>query len=271
MIQKEKYLTTGEFARITGVTKHTLFHYDKIGLFSPEIKGENNYRYYSIYQLDVFDVIWTLKELDMPLSQIKAYLEHKSPQALLQLLENEETIIDKKLSQLKKTKKWLQGKKYLIRQAVEKDYSLVQVQPCPPQYYISSQVDSNDNLTIALKIGELWDYCEAFDIKSTYGIGYLQHRHKIEQGVYDDYRSLYLLLDSPPKKVNSVLKPEGNYLFAYHKGHWDTMKEAYDRLFSYAKEHRLQLGDLFFEDMLLDELTMYGYENYVTQISVKIQ
>ena len=45
-----KYMTTGEFARRMGVTKNTLFHYDYIGLFSPEIVDTNEYRYYSIYQ-----------------------------------------------------------------------------------------------------------------------------------------------------------------------------------------------------------------------------
>ena len=42
-----KYMTTGEFARRMGVTKNTLFHYDNIGLFSPEIVDTNEYRYYS--------------------------------------------------------------------------------------------------------------------------------------------------------------------------------------------------------------------------------
>mgnify|MGYP000269148540 FL=1 len=44
-----KYMTTGEFARRMGVTKNMLFHYDKIGLFSPEIVDTNEY--YSIYQV----------------------------------------------------------------------------------------------------------------------------------------------------------------------------------------------------------------------------
>ncbi|POP31301.1 MerR family DNA-binding transcriptional regulator [Lactonifactor longoviformis] len=111
MNQKEMYLTTGEFARLTGVTKHTLFHYDEIGLFSPAVKGDNNYRYYTVSQLDVFDVIWTLKELDMPLKEIKSYLEHKSPRALLALLEKEEAIIDGKLTQLKKNEKMAPAQK----------------------------------------------------------------------------------------------------------------------------------------------------------------
>lgn len=33
-----KYFTTGEFAKLCHVKKQTLFHYDEIGLLSPEIK-----------------------------------------------------------------------------------------------------------------------------------------------------------------------------------------------------------------------------------------
>ena len=60
-MNQERYIKTGEFAKLVGVTKHTLFYYDKIGLFSPEIKLENGYRFYSFDQLDVFDVIQTLR------------------------------------------------------------------------------------------------------------------------------------------------------------------------------------------------------------------
>ena len=80
-MNRERYLTTGEFAKIAGVTKHTLFHYDKIGLFRPEVTLENGYRYYSLTQLDEFDVIFMLRELDMPLNEISAYLARRSPGA----------------------------------------------------------------------------------------------------------------------------------------------------------------------------------------------
>lgn len=75
---RDAYLTTGEFAKLAGVSKHTLFHYDKIGLLSPEIKlSENQYRYYSISQLELLEIITLLKELDMPLSEIKSYLDNR--------------------------------------------------------------------------------------------------------------------------------------------------------------------------------------------------
>ena len=46
MSQPQGHFTTGEFARLCGVSKHTLFHYDEMGVFSPSGRGENGYRYY---------------------------------------------------------------------------------------------------------------------------------------------------------------------------------------------------------------------------------
>lgn len=271
MINKDLYLTTGEFAKLAGVTKHTLFHYDKIGLFSPEIKLDNEYRYYSISQLDVFDVIWNLKELDMPLSDIKNYLDHKSPRALITLLEEEEKIIDRKLAKLKKTKKWLQFKSDFIQKALQKDFSRIELSKMEPQYYILTHTSSSNDKELAKKIGELVNLGEKLGIKSPYGIGFLQYGTKIHQDIYNDYRHIYLLLDTPPKGVSYTLKPGGRYLYGYHQGSWKQIGETYQRMLAYAREHALELDDLFFEDYLLDELTVNGPDNYVIQITVFVK
>ena len=51
---KLKPLTTGEFAKICNVKKHTLFHYDDIGLLKPDYYDENGYRFYSYSQLILY-------------------------------------------------------------------------------------------------------------------------------------------------------------------------------------------------------------------------
>ena len=99
-MNRERYLTTGEFAKIVGVKKHTLFHYDEIGLFCPEVTLENGYRYYTFAQLDEFDVIVMLRELDMPLREIRAYLGRRIPDALAELLREEDRLIDRKSTRL---------------------------------------------------------------------------------------------------------------------------------------------------------------------------
>ena len=78
-MSRNEYLTTGEVARMMGTTKNTLFHYDQLGIFSPEARGDNDYRYYTVRQMDVLDAIITLRELGMPLPENKEYMEHEAP------------------------------------------------------------------------------------------------------------------------------------------------------------------------------------------------
>ncbi|MCY9072428.1 MerR family transcriptional regulator [Bacillus inaquosorum] len=98
----QTHLTTGQFSKLMGVSKDTLFHYDRIGIFSPELKADNGYRYYSINQIDVFQVISTLKELEMPLKEIKEYLNKRSPVELIYLLESKKQFLTLKLNSFKK-------------------------------------------------------------------------------------------------------------------------------------------------------------------------
>ena len=49
-------LTTAQFAKLHNVNKRTLHYYDAIGLFSPNTKGENGYRYYDLSQSLDFEI-----------------------------------------------------------------------------------------------------------------------------------------------------------------------------------------------------------------------
>ena len=66
-----QYFTTGEFAKLWGVKKQTLFHYDEIGIFKPAIKKPNGYRYYSYQQFEVFGVISVLRKWECHCKKLK--------------------------------------------------------------------------------------------------------------------------------------------------------------------------------------------------------
>ena len=73
-MERKDYLTTGELTQLMGITKHTLFHYDDIGLFQPKYINEKGYRFYSIDQIDILNTILVLRDLDMPLKEIQTYV-----------------------------------------------------------------------------------------------------------------------------------------------------------------------------------------------------
>ena len=84
---KKLLFTAGQFARIHDVNKRTLQYYDDIGLFRPQVRGENNYRYYSYQQSPELELILTLREMNMSLPEIESYLQHPSPLSLAELVE----------------------------------------------------------------------------------------------------------------------------------------------------------------------------------------
>ncbi|WP_235693947.1 MerR family transcriptional regulator [Clostridioides difficile] len=87
---EKQYFTTGEFAKLCGISKQTLIFYDKIGIFSPEYKDKNNYRYYSVYQYDTLDILQSLREIGMSLEEIKEYIQNRTPQLCVKMLKEEE-------------------------------------------------------------------------------------------------------------------------------------------------------------------------------------
>lgn len=170
-MNQERYIKTGEFAKLVGVTKHTLFYYDKIGLFSPEIKLENGYRFYSFDQLDVFDVIQTLRELDVSLEEIKGYMNQRSPKRLLKLFRKEQSIIRKQMQQLKKMEEWIVKKSEIIEKTMQTDTEAIRIEEEPDRYMIQSCATDTNERVWAEKIGELFEYCARNGIKSAYSIG----------------------------------------------------------------------------------------------------
>ena len=103
----EKYLSTGEFARICGVEKHVLFHYEEIGLFQPVLVLENGYRYYSYHQYDTFVVIRLLRSLGMSLRDIGVYLDQRTPERFLALLREKDRELAREIRRLEDTRRTL--------------------------------------------------------------------------------------------------------------------------------------------------------------------
>ena len=169
---RDAYLTTGEFAKLAGVSKHTLFHYDKIGLLSPEIKlSENQYRYYSISQLELLEIITLLKELDMPLSEIKSYLDNRTTSLFIELLTKEQTLIREKIQAMQQMERWIQEELTLLHNVSASALDDISVIHFPAKYMLTTPVHSLHDKEIAKTIRDLILYGNEHQIQSPYGVG----------------------------------------------------------------------------------------------------
>ena len=162
---RDTYMTTGEFAKLMKVSKHTLFHYDDIGLFCPEILGENGYRYYSIYQMETLDTILLLKKSGMSLQEIKDFLEHRSSENFMKIFDVKQKEIDQEISRLLAMKEWMSQRKAKIQYMQKCDFSEIKVIYHPERYYLYEEFTDTDTTDkeFMLKINKLISKLEELD------------------------------------------------------------------------------------------------------------
>ena len=118
-------IKTGDFAKLCGTNKRTLIHYDEIGLFKPAYTDERGYRYYSENQFDVFFTITCLRELGMPLKEIGAFLSHRSPESLKELLLEQQKEVLREEARIKKIKQVIDTKLSLVSKQEELYYHYI--------------------------------------------------------------------------------------------------------------------------------------------------
>ncbi|KIL42811.1 MerR family transcriptional regulator [Jeotgalibacillus alimentarius] len=269
-INPKIHLTTGQFASLLDVSKDTLHYYDKAGIFSPELVASNGYRYYSIYQADVFIVIQILKELDMPLKEIKQFLTSRSPENLIHLLELKEQALTEKMNELKTMKQVVSDKLSDTKQALRANTYDVLTEHRPADEYIA--VTHTKPLTNDLNIYQSmqlhYRYLEEHGIAPSASEGWMIHVDHVRGNAVEKYDYLYTRVKEQ-KQANHVIT-KGTYLIAYHNLGYSRIGDTYHRLLSYADQHQLTLSGYFYEDILLDELSVEGSEKYLVKISVKV-
>ncbi|MGH3200404.1 MAG: MerR family transcriptional regulator, partial [Streptosporangiaceae bacterium] len=69
-------LTVGDFSRITHLSVKTLRHYHEVGLLEPAtVNPSTGYRYYTGEQIPTAQVIRRLRDLEMPVGEVKGVLD----------------------------------------------------------------------------------------------------------------------------------------------------------------------------------------------------
>ena len=221
-MDKEEYLSIGQFAKLCHIHKKTLFYYDEIGLFKPQKVDENGYRYYSIYQFDKFALISSLKNIGMSLKEIKQYLECDDIQELNTMLFIQQAQIKHKIELLENTREYL-------NQVIERNQTFMtyldkgyQIMHCPCCFYETiHQFDPNKkNIVIA---------------------NYITNGPFLGHAVFPEGSFLYKQTSCSENFI-----PEGDYLCRYFYGHTAKSKEYIEAMKDYAKENGVVIDDHFY-------------------------
>ncbi len=267
------YFTTGEFARLCGIKKQTLFHYDHIGLLKPEFTGDNGYRYYSYLQFDTYNTIAMLRGLDIPLATIKGFLDHRNPSSFLKLLRENDKLIDERISELQWLKSFVRRRTDITVEGINARHNEIKLEHRPQEYYMITEY-SGDPGDIAEY--SAWAdhvaYCHRNQIYSPYVTGGMID---ITSGVKDDsysYSHFYTKID--PDDISDMtgitIIPSQTYIVMYSRQGFTPIRHMMDNLLNYASSKGYKTGRYFFEDILLDDLSSTDINEYAVKISIPV-
>lgn len=265
-------ISTGTFAKLCGVPKKTLLYYDEIGLFQPDHIAENGYRYYSYRQFEVLSVILALREIGMPLKEIKEYIDQRTPENMIRLFREEDRKIQNEIKKLKQTRQFLQTRIQLTQKVLQTHTHEIQLEEQERAYFAVTNVSHIQSID---DFSEAWrthiQCCMEKRINVGYPDGTIVRVEDIMEGNYLKYAYIFTKTNRMVQGIQCFEKPKGIYLAAYHQGPYELTGNTYQKMIAYAKEHNIQLNGYSFEEGMLDELVVSSAEELLTKISIGVE
>ena len=267
----EKYITISQFAKMYNVNKKTLIYYDEIGLFKPAFVKENGYRYYTIHQGGLFEVILILKQLGMPLKSIKQYLEKRSVEELNIILLEQKNNIERQMQELNRINNIIKNKLDILQSYKSIELDKMVIENMEEEYFVLSKPIKHKSELFAAKI-----LCEHVsksyqtNLYSGFGFGAIIEDKQIINSDYLNYSYFYTKIDTKIKGVDYFIKPKGKYLVFYHKGHWLEFYKIYNIAKKYLKNQNLKISGYCYEEYLFDDATFKTPDEYITKFMIQI-
>ncbi len=266
-MKNKKFLyTTGQFAKLNGINKRTLHYYDEIGLFSPEFKEDNGYRYYTCFQTVQLELILTLRKMGLSIEEILRYQKNPSGASFADLIFEKKQLIDKSIQELLNTKSFLIQKSNKLALSLTAQYGKVDSITLPEQRIllsapITGAYDDNDFSVAA-------DF--SLRLKSIFGLyDNFGSRISIEHILNNNYQSYdcFFAYGREDTEIYDAIRPKGTYLRTFCIGGWEKLQEVYHIIRLFAEKNCLELFGYAYEEGL-NEMSLQHREDYITMITV---
>ncbi len=268
-MDKKRYFSAGAFAKLARTTRNTLHLYDRIGLVSPALRGENHYRYYSSSQLSVVNVVRILQALGMTLNEVNTLRDQRSPEVMDAFLSSQMPKIDKKIEEWVRARKLLLTLQKTIHSALNVDEKAVAVRPLPAEAIILGEL--NDYSGGRDAYSALFDFYYSMrrrypDADLNYPVWGRFSQQQIKRGDWKFPDRYYFYNPEGYDK-----RPAGTYAVGYGRGSYGQNDEVYHRMLGYIQASGYEgCGDTY-EEYPLNEFSISDETNYLIRAMITVR
>ena len=267
----EQFYSTGQFAKLCGVKKQTLFHYDDIGLLSPIQIADNGYRQYSYRQYETFLLITCLKEAGMSLKQIKAFLALEDDKTRSARIAEVMRVLDGRIEHLVNVKRVLESTFRAMDPGASADDGkpdLEVVSKPAESFWLSRRLDTLDDRELVETISQL--------IKRFEPVAVCLASADVQRGEVDRQRHLLIpdskLMDAGEAAGFGLMRferPAGDYLVAHQQPDED-VSTLYRRINAELSARSALPGVFYYEEFFgIDATAAPGLSTVMVQMVQK--
>jgi len=261
------YLSINEFSKLSGIEASTLRYWDDIELFSPAKRDlNNNYRYYSPDQIIAVNFITVLSDLKIPLKTISEKGTDRDPEAIMDLIENQENLLDMEMRQLRERYSVMHARRNLIKLGLKTNGSEFSV--CFKEEKPLIFGPRNTFVEGEPFYGPFAHFCQQakeLRINLNYPIGAY---HETAEAFFKapgqpDY---FFSLDPTGNKKREA----GEYLVGTTRGYYGELDDIAEKMKIYADENSLYLSGPVYVIYLHDEICIKDPSQYLAQVCMAV-
>jgi DNA-binding transcriptional MerR regulator/effector-binding domain-containing protein len=234
-------LTIGDFSRATHLSVKTLRHYHQVGLLEPRsVDTGTGYRYYGEDQIPAAQVIVRLRNLDMPVPEVKAVLAADDANARNAIIAAH---LDRLETELERTREAVSS----LRNLIDRPQARLPVEhrtvPPTPAIAVQDVVDREDILAWWQgALGELHATVKAQRLTPAGPSGglYASEIFQHDRGA----ATVFIPVDGaarPVGRVTPIVVPGAELAVVTHHGPLDDADITYGELGSYVTRHELSV------------------------------
>lgn len=258
-----------EIARLFRLHPDTLRYYEERDLLHP-VRGENGYRMYTIQDICTLNVIRSLRELDLETEEIRRYLERRSVEETLSLLDRQESLLEERLALLQNALREAQERRSRLERyrAVPEGQVAVTEEGERPYVFLQENVILEREIDFLLKKleGRHQDYIKIIGAQT---MGAVLDGESLKRGICSHFSCVFFL--TPPAGPRDAALPAGRYAGLFYRGSYDRLDHHLETLFRQLRELGLTPAAPPLELYRIDVHDTRHEEEYLTELQVLVE
>lgn len=276
----DHYLNITQLARLRNTTTETLRHYDRIGLLKPGyVDPVTGYRYYSYDQIEKFDTIMDLRNMGLPLSEIRDFLPRRNVERSYEILSKKAEELEREIAEKQKLLLQIQQKTAYIDMVKKREHMV-------PEEWSITRTDKRVMVISRAEEKNYSDFIYEFTkLRSNMEKNYNVFGSDISGSLIDPasfmdpqvkrllrYPALpYGICEEKPVYGELVELPQADCLVTYGKGTLLAGDPAVCRIQKYLRQNRYEITGYIYERDIVDISLTNDPEEVIYKLEIPVK